>query len=84
MNNESQVYELVASSWCEILGVETVQPTDSFFDLAGSSILAEQIASRISDALPVTVKGSDILRRRTLASVAAFVVSQLESPAPAA
>jgi hypothetical protein len=77
MKDEQQVYSLVAGVWCEILGIEAAQPTDSFFDVSGTSIAAEHIASRICDALPVTVKGSDILRHGTLANVTAFVVSQL-------
>jgi acyl carrier protein len=75
--NESQVYPLVANIWCEILGVETAQPADSFFDFGGTSIAAEQIASRISDALPVAMNSGDILKRRTLSNVVELVVSRM-------
>lgn len=77
MTSGADVNTLVTGIWCEILGIEGAQPTDSFFDFAGTSIIAEQLASRISDALPVEISGVDILRRRTLSSVVALVESRI-------
>lgn len=77
MKDESRVYALVTGIWGEILGIETVQASDSFFDVAGTSLAAEQIASRISDALPVCIRGIDILRRQTVSNVVALVESRM-------
>ncbi len=77
MKDASVVNTLVTDIWCEILGVETVQANESFFDLAGTSLAAEQIAARIGDSLAVTIDGSDIMRSRTLSNVVSFVVSRV-------
>jgi amino acid adenylation domain-containing protein len=37
--------------WCEILGVERVGITDSFFDLGGHSLLATRVVSRVRSSL---------------------------------
>jgi hypothetical protein len=77
VRNDSDVYRVVAAIWCDILGVDTVQASDSFFNLAGTSIAAELIASRICEALPVAMTGSDVLRGETLSNVVTVVASRL-------
>ncbi len=77
MKDASVVHTVVTDIWCEILGVETEPGNESFFDLAGTSIAAEQIAARIGDALAVTIDGSDIMRWRTLPKILACVASRV-------
>lgn len=42
--------ELLASIWCEVLGLDHVSPLDNFFDLGGHSLLAARLLSRITAA----------------------------------
>ncbi|MFT4126208.1 MAG: amino acid adenylation domain-containing protein [Gordonia sp. (in: high G+C Gram-positive bacteria)] len=45
----------VAAVFAEVLGVEEVSVTDSFFDLGGNSLSATRVAARLSDALDTEV-----------------------------
>lgn len=71
------VKEVVASVWEEILGVSGVHLDEGFMELGGTSIAAEQIASRIRRVFAVSVQGSDILRSNTLSCFAEVVVRRL-------
>ncbi len=64
---------LVSSVWIEILGLDRVEVSDSFFDLGGTSIQAEQIASRLNDAILIELTGTDILQAGCVAQVARLV-----------
>ncbi len=48
--------ELVAGIWADILNLEKVGVTSSFFDLGGHSLLATQVISRIKDAFDVELQ----------------------------
>lgn len=71
--NDKELLDLIAGIWSETLGAESIERADSFYDLGGTSISAEMIASRICDALPVSITGSDVLRALTLGEFVSFV-----------
>ncbi|WP_167330277.1 non-ribosomal peptide synthetase, partial [Gordonia namibiensis] len=52
--------ETVAGLFAELLGVERVGVTDSFFDIGGSSLSAARIAARVSKELGVDVSVRDV------------------------
>ncbi len=45
----------IAAIWRDILGFETIQPTDDFFELGGDSLQAARMADQLSRALGVGV-----------------------------
>jgi len=47
--------ELLAGIWAEVLGLERVGVTESFFDLGGHSILATQVIARVRRTLGMEV-----------------------------
>jgi hypothetical protein len=49
------VQDTIASYWKQFLGVDHVQPGDDFIGLGGTSILAVQVANRISTDLDVQI-----------------------------
>ncbi|MGV9714343.1 condensation domain-containing protein, partial [Gordonia sp. NPDC003424] len=57
---------LVAGVFAELLGVERVSVTDSFFDLGGNSLSAMRLAARVGEALDVTATVQDIFEATTV------------------
>jgi len=53
--DDDRVLEIIATSWCAILGVPAVVADDDFFELGGDSILATRIASSLRRELAVEV-----------------------------
>ncbi|MFV3116267.1 non-ribosomal peptide synthase/polyketide synthase [Gordonia amicalis] len=56
----SPAEETVAAVYVELLGLERVGVTESFFDLGGNSLLAARLAARVSAALGVEVSVRDV------------------------
>ncbi|GGV42720.1 beta-ketoacyl [acyl carrier protein] synthase domain-containing protein [Streptomyces spectabilis] len=69
--------EHLAAIWQEVLGVDDVQPDDSFFLLGGHSLLASQVMARIWERLQVRVSLGDLLEAETLEGMAGLVAERL-------
>ncbi len=64
----------LADIWAQVLGVKTVGPDDTFFDLGGDSILAIQVVARANQAgLPITLNQLLTTGQQTVASLAALI-----------
>ncbi len=76
----SQLEELIAGIWSEVLGVERLGVRDDFFELGGHSLLATQVISRLRTALKMDVSLRTLFESPTVAGLA----SQIESARRAA
>ncbi|WP_261991503.1 non-ribosomal peptide synthetase [Streptomyces sp. OR43] len=74
--------ELLAGIWSQVLGVDRVGVTDSFFDLGGHSLLATQVISRIREAFGAEVPLSALFDRPTVRGLAAAIESAEGDAAP--
>ncbi|GKT25654.1 non-ribosomal peptide synthetase [Acidovorax sp. SUPP3334] len=62
--------EALATTWCELLGLQGVGRSDHFFELGGHSLLAAQLASRIRQAYGVDLPLRRIFEQPTLRAMA--------------
>ncbi|MFC4047979.1 condensation domain-containing protein, partial [Dactylosporangium siamense] len=76
------VQELLAGMWAELLGVDRVGATESFFVLGGHSLLATQVVSRIRSVFGVELPVGALFDAPTVAGLAAVLDGAAGSAAP--
>ena len=62
--------------WSELLGVEKVGITDSFFDLGGHSLLALQVLSRIQRQFGANVQLQPLFEQPTIAQLSELILAE--------
>jgi mycobactin peptide synthetase MbtE len=73
VNDLNPVIDQLSAIWADVLGAETVEPHDNFFDVGGDSLLALEMATRAREAgLPMPM--SAVMRRPVLSDLAAAVL----------
>ncbi|WP_168702039.1 non-ribosomal peptide synthase/polyketide synthase, partial [Gordonia paraffinivorans] len=65
--------EIVAGVFAEVLGVERIGVTTSFFDLGGNSLSATKVTARVGAALGVRIGVRDLFEAPSVAELAARV-----------
>jgi len=73
----TQIEELLAGLWANLLGVEQIGINDNFFDLGGHSLLATQVISRLREAFKVEVPLRSIFETPTVEHLAKILQSML-------
>jgi amino acid adenylation domain-containing protein/non-ribosomal peptide synthase protein (TIGR01720 family) len=69
----TQVEELVAGAFAQVLDLERVGAEDRFFDLGGDSLLAARLTVRLEEALGVGPPLSEIFATPTVSGLAAYL-----------
>ncbi|WP_157113111.1 non-ribosomal peptide synthetase, partial [Nocardia speluncae] len=67
------IEEIVANTFAEVLGIDQVGADDDFFALGGNSLVATQVAARLSKALDTTVPVRALFEAFTVAGLAVRV-----------
>ncbi len=73
---ESVLEQAIAGIWRDVLGVEQVGVSDSFFDLGGHSLLMAQVHSRLRTELKIDIPLIKLLEHPMISSLAAYVSRQ--------
>jgi amino acid adenylation domain-containing protein len=62
----TETEQIVATIWCQLLGVDTVSLYDDFFELGGHSLLATQLISRVRAAFRIDIPLRVVFETSTL------------------
>jgi acyl carrier protein len=68
--------EVLASIWCEMLGVDRVGIHDNFFALGGHSLLATRLMARLRDVLKVELPLRTVFEAPTISELAERISSR--------
>jgi acyl carrier protein len=71
------VADRVREIWCEILGIDSYQYTETFIDLGGTSLSAEKIAARVRASFAILFSGSELMRQQTLQKVTELITRRI-------
>ncbi len=69
----TEVEQVIARMWQELLDIAQVNLSDDFFDLGGHSLLAMQLVARIEDELGVSIPVHALFTARTVSLLASLV-----------
>ena len=72
----------LADVFAEVLGLDEVSVTASFFDMGGNSLSAMRLAARAADALGVAVSVRDVFAAPTIGLLAQSVAGNAAALAP--
>ncbi|MDR2092934.1 MAG: AMP-binding protein, partial [Azoarcus sp.] len=72
----------LAQIWREVLGTDTADRQDNFFDLGGDSLLAAQLVSRLRQLLDVEVPLREVFAQPSLAALSQVVSRAVASSQP--
>jgi amino acid adenylation domain-containing protein len=73
----TELEEMIANLWQEILQVEKVGVYDDFFELGGHSLLATRIITRLNKSFQIELSVMSIFKKATVAALAAVVEETL-------
>ncbi|MCB1057423.1 MAG: hypothetical protein KDD11_18135, partial [Acidobacteria bacterium] len=68
----------IARVWAEVLGLESVDPDTSFFDLGGHSLLVGEVVDRLEASLRRPLKAVDVFHFPTVRSLAEHLAPAAE------
>lgn len=74
-HRSSPVEVLLSEIWCDLLRRDRVDVGENFFDAGGDSLLANQVVSRVRDAVGVELPLRSLFEAPTLAGLADVVTS---------
>ncbi|HEX2222947.1 MAG TPA: phosphopantetheine-binding protein, partial [Thermoanaerobaculia bacterium] len=80
---ESDIEKTVAAVWQEAFGIDRVGIHDNFFDLAGNSLLAVQIVSRLATSFGIKLSITSLLESPTVAELSQRIGDELTASLPA-
>jgi acyl carrier protein len=70
---ESDLEQLLAGIWCDVLGLKRVGIHDNFFELGGHSLMITKLISRVRDGIQVELPMASVFEAPTIAELALLV-----------
>lgn len=78
---ETTELAIILEIWRELLGVDSIAPSDNFFSLGGHSLMGTMMIARIRDRLGITLSLRDVFEAQTPAGLADAVYSMRQEKA---
>ncbi len=76
----NQMEEMLARIWSELLHVDSVAPSDNFFQLGGHSLLAIQVVSRIKKLYGVNLHPRSVFEAPTIRAMSDRIAEATRTP----
>jgi len=73
----SGVQSKLTEIWREVMGLDSIEPTDDFFDLGGHSLLITQIVARVRATFAVQLSLRDFFEAPTIRDLAGMIEQQI-------
>lgn len=73
-----EIEESVSAVFAEILGLDSVEPTDDFYEMGGHSLLAIQLVNKLNDIFNLQLKLGDFIADPTVAGITEKINKVLE------
>jgi amino acid adenylation domain-containing protein len=70
---ETEVEQVLAGIWAQVLGLASVGTRDNFFDLGGHSLLLAKVQTQLTEAFGLDLPVMDLFRYPTIRSLAAYI-----------
>jgi acyl carrier protein len=70
---QTDIEELLAGIWAEVLGVSRVGIHDNFFELGGHSLMITKLISRVRDSIQVELPMASVFEAPTIAELALVI-----------
>jgi acyl carrier protein len=74
---QSDLEQLLANIWCEILSLKRVGIHDNFFELGGHSLMVTKLVSRVRDGIQVELPMASVFEAPTIAELALVIEDAL-------
>ena len=79
----SEIEKTLIKIWSEVLKVEDISKTKSFFDMGGNSIMLVEVVNKINQYLSKQLQVMDLFKYPTISSLAGFLLeSKDDNPKP--
>jgi acyl transferase domain-containing protein len=75
---ESRELVIILQTWKELLGMDSISPSDDFFSLGGHSLMGTMMIARIRERLGATLSLRDVFEARTPAGITELIQSRAE------
>lgn len=73
----TEIEEIIASIWQEVLGIDQISVQDNFFELGGDSLRISRVASRLREMMQLEIAVTTLFEAQTVEALAKQIETML-------